>query len=886
MCLISAQPAEPGPLVRDVLIRDGSALRLQAPTPIDFDDIKLFFDELSAESRYLRFHGVGASDIAARSAVQAQGDDRVTLIARFGGRVVAVAGFEGLREPRVAEVAFAVADDFQNRGVGMRMLEQLAEIAAERGIKRFDAEVLFSNGAMLRVFEDAGYAVRRASSFGEVTVSLDITPSEAVWERIDERDHVSAVASLRPLLAPSSIAVVGAAEAPGNVGRAVLANITSGHFEGLARPVNRDGDVVCSRPAARSLAELGVTPDLVIIAATGDELLEFAEEAAASGARALLVVPGDLNTDGGRSVVREERLLEIARGSGMRIVGPSSLGVINTAPEVCMNATFSPARVRPGRLAIGAQAAAPGLGLLAHAQARGMGISVLVSVGGHADVSSNDLLEWCEADERTAVVMLYVESFANPERFTRVARRVSRHKPILMVKGRRSAERARSNARSRTGAALRGDAVVDAVLHQAGVLRFHSSEELFHVAQLFENQPLPNGSRIGIVSNSASVATLAADACATRGLEARNARGAPYPAVLALGAGGSEYAAHVRQLLASASVDAVMGCYVDHPGGDPEGVLDAIAVASSAQHKPVVACVVRSDGRLPSTSGAGVPNYAFPESCVAALARAAERRQWLSRPLGVRPEYPDLDRSAARALISSVLDREPAGGWLSPSDADALLATHGIRVAASYRCRELERVLAVTSEIGGPVALKADFPGPAHASEIDAVLLGLEGESALRSGWRELERRVQTARREWSGAIVQPLVAPGADLLVGAFRDPHLGAVITFGLGGRHAGLGEQIACRRPPATDVEADELIDSCQGVSTVLDRFRGEAQLDRGALRELLLRFALMLQEVPEVVEADLNPVRCTTHSSLVLELRVRAERRSPVERVKTW
>ena len=502
------------------------------------------------------------------------------------------------------------------------------------------------------------------------------------------------------------------------------------------------------------------------------------------------------------------------------------------------------------------------------------------------DASPNDLLEWCEADERTAVVMLYVESFSNPERFVRVAQRVSRRKPILVIKGRRSAERARSQARSQTMAALRGDAVVDAVLRQAGVLRFDSSEELFHVAQLFESQPLPSGRRIGIVSNSPGVATLAADACATRGLETRDARGAPYPELLALGAGANEYAALVRQLLASASVDALMVCYVNRPGGDPEGVLDAISAVSSGERKAVVACVVRSDGRLPSSSGAGVPNYAFPESCVAVLARAADRRKWLSRPLGVRPQYPDLDRSRARAVISSVLEREPAGGWLSRGDAEALLATHGVRVAPSYRCRDLERVLAVAREIGGPVALKADFASPAQASEIDAVLLGLEGESALRSGWRELERRVQTAGREWRGVIVQPLVASGADLLVGAFRDPDLGAVIAFGLGGRHAGLGEQIACRRPPATDVEADELIDSCQGVSTVLDRFRGGAQLDRGSLRELIVRFAVMLEEVPEVAEADLNPVRCTTDGSLVLDVRVRVERPRPAERVKTW
>ena len=428
-------------------------------------------------------------------------------------------------------------------------------------------------------------------------------------------------------------------------------------------------------------------------------------------------------------------------------------------------------------------------------------------------------------------------------------------------------------------AALRGDAVIDAVLRQAGVLRFDSSEELFHVAQLFESQPLPRGRRIAIVSNSASVATLAADACATRGLEASDVRGAPYPVLLGLGAGAQEYAARVRELLANAGIDALMVCYVDRLEGDPQGVLDAISEVSEGQPKPVVASVVRSDGRLHASTRVGVPNYVFPESCVAVLARAAERRAWLSR-------YSGLDGTAARALIASFLDHEPAGGWLSLADAEALLATHRIPVAVSYRCRELERALAVAREIGGPLALKADFAAPSHGSEIDAILLGLEGEAAVRSGWRELERRVQTAGREWIGAIVQRLVAPGADVLVGAFSDPDLGRVIAVGLGGRQAGLAETVAFRLPPATDVEADELIDSSQGVAIELDGFRGAAPLDRQALRELILRFALLLAEVPEVVEADLNPVRCTTDSSLVLDMRVRIERRHPLKRVKTW
>jgi acyl-CoA synthetase (NDP forming)/GNAT superfamily N-acetyltransferase len=880
----------PGPggesqrLVRDVLLRDGSTLRLQAPTPADFGDIREFFDGLSLESRYMRFHGYGRTDLAARAAAEAGGVDRVALIARHEGSVVAVAGFDGLREPCAAEVAFAVADDWQRRGTGTRMLEQLAEIAAGRGINRFDAEVVLGNQAMLGVFEGAGFGVRRRDSFGELTVSLDIRPTEAALERIDERDHFAAVASLRAILAPSSVAVVGAAATPGSLGRAVLANIVAGGFRGVVTPVNRDGGVVCSMRAARSLAELEIAPELVIIAAVGDELLEVAVDAAASGARALLVVPAGAEENGEVSLGREERLLEIVRGAGLRMVGPNSWGVLNTAAEVSLNTTFTGASVRAGGLAICSQWG--GLGLLGNAAARQLGVSMFASVGDRADVSTNDLLECWEQDERTTAVMLYVETFGNPEHFTRIARRVSRKKPILALKGRRSAELARSEPLSDTAAALRGDEVADALLHHAGVLRFRSGEELFNAAVFFESQPLPSGREIGIVSNSPRVATLGANACVTYGLKVAAASEAQNPLVLGISAGPDEYAASIRQLLGDAGIDALTVYYSDRLDGDPQAVLDAISAVSAGQPKPVVASVVRSDGRLPGRSGPGVPNFLFPESCAAVLASAAERRDWLSRPLGEPPHYPGLDAAAARALITSLLEREPAGGWLSPGDAEALLATHGIPVAASDRCRELERAVAVAQEIGGPVALKADLAAPAHASDIGAVLLGLEGEPAVRSGWRELERRVRAAGREWIGAIVQPLAAPGADVLVGAFSDPGLGSVIAAGLGGRQAGLAETVAFRLPPATDAEAAELIDSVKGVATQLDGYRGAAALDRDALRELILRFTRLLREIPEVVEADLNPVRCMTSGCLVLDTRLRIERRRPVERVKTW
>jgi acyl-CoA synthetase (NDP forming)/RimJ/RimL family protein N-acetyltransferase len=884
--VLRASAHEPQTLVRDVLLRDGSSLRLQAPTPVDFDDIKAFYDGLSPQSRHLRFHGWGRTDTVARADAEASGVDRLALIGRRDGRVVAVACYVGLREPGVAEVAFAVADDDQRRGIGMRMLEQLAEIGARRGIHRFDAEVMANNRPMLGVFEHAGFGVRR-EGFGELTVWLDITPTEAVLERIDERDHFAAVASLRPILAPSSIAVVGAAARPGNVGRAVLANIIGGGFEGVVTPVNRAGGVVCSLRAARNLGELEVAPELVIIAAAGDEVLEFAAEAAATGAQALLVLPAGPEENGEASLAREERLLEIVRGGGLRMVGPSSLGVLNTAAEVGLNATFTRASVRAGALAICSPSGAVGIGLLGHAAARQLGVSMFASLGNRADVSTNDLLECWEHDERTAAVILYVESFGNPEHFTRIARRVSRIKPILVVKGRRRAERVLNEARSHTAAALRGDAAVDALLHQAGVLRFRSGEELFNAAEFFERQPLPNGRRIGVVSNSAGVATLAADACATRGLEVREAGDAQNPLLLGISSGPGEYAASIRDLLGDASIDALMVYYVDFYDGDPEAVMEAISAVSEGQPKPVVASVLRSDGRLPGRNGLGVPNFLFPESCAAVLARAAERREWLSRPLGEPPQYSDLDGPAARVVISSFLDREPAGGWLSLAEAEALLATHAIPVAASRHCRDVERAVAVTAEIGAPVALKADFAAPAHASDIDAVMLGLEGEPAVRSGWRELERRVRAAGREWIGAIVQRLVPPGgADVLVGSIGDPDLGPVLAVGFGGRRAGLGRSAAFRLLPVTDAEADELIDSAEGVATQLDGFRGSAVLDREALRELMLRFALLLRELPEVVETDLNPVRCMPSGCVVLDMRLRIEHRRPVERVKTW
>jgi acetate---CoA ligase (ADP-forming) len=877
------------PLVRDVILGDGSTLRLRAPTPEDYEDIKAFYDRLSPESLHMRFHGMVGTDVPSRYMVEAGGVDRVALICRHGDRVVAAASYDRLLEPGVAEVAFAVADDFRRRWAATRLLEQLAAIAAEQGIRRFTAGVLADNYAALGVLKEAGFGIRRKGAGGEVTVVLDITPTESVQERIDERDHRGVVASLRMVLAPTSIAIVGASDAPDDPGGAVLSNVLDGRFQGVATPINSAGGVIRSIRVAHSIAGLQEVPELVVIAVPPPEVVDVAREAAEKGAKALVVLAGEMADEGGdQAREREERLLEIVRGAGMRLVGPDCLGVLNTDPQVSLNATFAGFRVLAGRLAICSESGAIGIALLGHAAARRLGVSSFASLGHRADVSTNDLLELWEEDPRTAVVMLYIETVGNPQRFARIARRVARRKPILAVKGHRRPEAARSEARTHTSAALHGDAVVDALLHHGGVQRFRSGEELFNAAEFFERQPLPSGRQIGIVANSAGVATLAADACATRGLIVAATRGrARNPLVMQFRAGSQDYLRGARGILRDAGVDALMAFYVDPLGGDPEGVLEVISVAAAGQGKPVVACVVTAEGALPIGRGAGVPNFRFPECCADVLARGVERREWLSRPVGEPPQYTDLDPAAARDLISSRLDRgQSKGRWLTRSEAEALLATHGVTVVPSHQCEEIDSAVAAAEEIGGPIAVKANRPPPAYAGDIDAVLLGLEGPAAIRAGWQELERRVRQSGWPFTGAVLQRLMPPGADLLVGTVIDPELGRVMAVGLGGRHGGLAGTAAFRLPPNTDIDADELIDASKAVTTQLDGSRGLPHLDRGALRALVLRFALLLRETPEIAEADLNPVRCMLNGCAVLDTRLRLEHARPIERVKTW
>jgi acetate---CoA ligase (ADP-forming) len=857
-------------VVRDVILRDGTVARLRSPGPADEAAIRAFYDGLDEDDRWMRFHGPGRTDVAARAAAQADGDARVALVAHREGEVAALAEYVRLREPGVAEVAFAVHRALRGLGLATRMLEQLAAIGAERGIHRFEAEVVAHNRPMLRVFTHTGFAVTRHSSFGEVHLELDIRPSDELAERRAERDHVATVASLRALLAPRSVAVAGAG--PDNVGGELLAGILRAGFRGVASAVNPGGRIVGSqRPAAR-VADLPEPPELLVVAVPAAEVLDAVDEAAAAGVRAVLVLStGFGETDEPEGRERQDALLARVREHGLRMVGPNSLGLVTTDPEVALRALVGRPAVQPGGIALSSQSGALGVALLGHVAARRLGISSFVSLGERADVSTNDLLEWWEDDERTRVVLMYVESFGNPRRFSEIAQRVARRKPIVCMKGARPAV---ALGASRTAQALGAEAPVDALLQQAGVLRVGTTQELFDVAALLERQPLTRGRSVGVVTTSGGLGTLAADAIAAGGLHLAPlapatvaALDAALPAAdrttnpvdMGIGAGPAEHAAAVEALLADEGVDAVVALHADLSGGQAGAVLAALDRV--AEGKPVLASVVDADGGMPARpDGWRVPNHRFPEAAIAALARSAERREWLARPLGqlAVPVGLDLEAAAeaARGVAAGCQD-----GWLDDAGVRALLATHGIPL------------LPAVAGTDGPVALKAVVEPPGSSSDVDAVLLGLEGEAALAAGEAELRRRIEAAGLPWRGATAQPLAEAGADVLVGAVTDPRLGPVVALGLGGRQAGPGTGAGFRLAPLRDADAEALLDASPAVAAWLDGERGGPPLARAALVDLLARLSALVTALPRLAECDLNPVRVTPYEAVVLDARVR-------------
>ncbi len=876
----------------DVILRDGRTLRLRPPSCGDADALLAFFCGLSERSLYLRFHGL--PELVPRlveSLVEPDWQERGALLGGHvdddGERVVAVANYVRLRDPKLAEAAFAVADEHQGRGIGTRLLEQLAARAAEVGIERFVAEVLPDNRAMLGVFESAGFELTRELEGGELEVQFPIAATESYREHVEARDHEAAVASLKPFFLPRSVAVIGASKRRGSIGGELFRNILAGDFSGTAYPVNRDGEPVAGVRAYRAIEEIPDAVDLAVITLPGAIVLGAAEQALREGVRALVVISAGFAEIGSKGIERQDQLLALVRAHGARLIGPNCLGIAVSEPS--LNATFAARSAPAGNIGFSSQSGALGLALLEAAESRGLGLSAFVSIGNKADVSTNDLLEWWEEDDTTEVVLMYVESFGNPRRFGRVARRVARTKPILALKSGTTATGQRA-ASSHTAALAGSEAAVNALFHQAGVIRATSLEELVDVAALLSNQPAPNGRRVAVLTNAGGLGILCADACEAAGLtlpelsdETRSGlsellaaeASVGNPVDMLGGATAETYASALPFILGDAHVDALVVLFVPTVTVTADEVAEAIenATTAAASQKPVLAVVLNATG-IPLAlrrEKAHVAAFHYPESAARALGRLAQRAEWLRQPHGIVPAVDGIDRDAADRVVERAL-RDGDDVWLTPADTRELLLSYGLPLVPERLAGGSDEAVAAAEELGFPVVVKTALPG-AHKIELDGIALDLADADAVRAA----------AGRIGGPLIVQPMIPGGAELLAGVVQDAVFGPLVAFGPGGVFAELIGEAAFRIAPLTDRDAEELVYGGKA-GRLVRGFRGAPAADGEALADLLLRLARLGEDIPAVAELDLNPVLALSDRCVAVDARARVQRRAVTTRAK--
>jgi acetyl coenzyme A synthetase (ADP forming)-like protein len=878
----------------DVILRDGTTLRLRAPASADADALVTFFAALSDRSRYLRFHGFQHAD---RTLVEPiVGPDWVergalvgTVAGETGETIVALGNYVRLRDPTAAEVAFVVADAFQGRGVGTRLLEQLAGRAAATGIEQFVAEVMSENRSMLDVFTGTGFKLVRELDGGEIEVRFPIAPTDDFRARVEERDHVAVAASLRPFFAPTSIAVVGASRRRGSIGGELFRNVLAAEFSGTAFPVNRTGEPVAGVRAYDSIEAIADPVELAVICVPGARVLQAAEAALRKGVRALCVISSGFAETGPEGRERQERLLALVRAHGARLVGPNCLGIASSAPK--LNATFAPRALPSGRIGFSSQSGALGLALLERAAERNLGFSAFVSIGNKADVSSNDLLEWWEEDADTDVVLLYLESFGNPRKFGRLAQRLARRKPILALKAGKTGAGARA-ASSHTAALAGSEAAVDALFRHAGVLRAHTLEELVDAAALFSSQPLPAGRRVGVVTNAGGLGILCADACEAAGLElpelagkTREALAQALPAEASLGnpvdllgsATAETYASVLPPLVADQHLDALIVLFVPPVIAGAEEVAAAIqrTLETLPPTKPVLVVIMSAEGTPAAlrTSTSAVAAFPYPESAASALGLAAQRAEWLRRPAGTVPALDGIDVRTARAVVDAELAKA-GGAWLEPAATRALLEAYTLPVVAERVAASGDEAVAAARELGFPVVVKTAAAG-AHKTEIGGIALDLRTEEHVRDAVARIRAPV----------ILQPFLRGGVELLAGIVQDPVFGPLVAFGPGGVLAELIGDAGFRIAPLTDIDADELVGEGKGGRLVAG-FRGAPPADKAALVDLINRLARLAEDLPEVTELDLNPVIATPQGCVAVDARARVGALMPPRSLKSW
>jgi acetate---CoA ligase (ADP-forming) len=874
----------------DVVLRDGSTVRIRPARPEDRDRLEDYFIAMSPETRRLRFWG---ASVDIRGVTEAALDqDRVehlTLLAFSGGdggTVVGGAQYLAMGGGR-AEVSFSVADELQGRGLGSLLLERLAAAASANGIHTFVAKILPENHVMIDVFRQSGFDVAIRATPGSIDVEFPTSTTPEAIDRFDRRRIEASINAVRTLLSPSAVAVIGASRDPDSIGGRLFHNLIDGGFPGPVYPINPNASVVHGVPAFASVTDVPGPVDVAFVAVPAPAVAEAARSAAAKHVRGLVVISAGFAETGGDGPTRQRELLEICRDAGMRLVGPNCMGIVNTDPGIRLNGTFASTRPPEGRVAFLSQSGALGLAVMDHATRLGLGLSSFVSIGNKADIDTNDLIAFWGRDERTDVILLYLESISDARRFARLAPEVARETPIVVVKSGRSTAGVRAAA-SHTGSLLAAsDVTVDALFRQSGVIRTETLEEMFDVATLLANQPPPAGNRVAIVTNAGGLGILCADTCEAEGLELpplAEATAASLTAFLppeastanpvdmVASADGDDYLRTIVEVGRDPGIDAVIVLYIPPLESAAPDVASGIVRAADELDGavPILTTFMSARG-LPEELRGGrgrLPSYTFPEQAAIALARASAYGTWHARDHGRIPVFVDLRTDEAAGIVATALER--GDGWLDPEEVDRLLACYGVPTAATVRATTPEAAAAAASTLGGVVALKAFGPELVHKTEIGAVALHVPIPEVVGRA-RAMKEAIEAGRLELTGFVVQRMVADGVEMFVGMEHDPVFGPVLAVGAGGTAVELTKDIAVRITPITDLDAGEMLRELE-TFPLLDGYRGAPRTDVHAIEQMLLRVGALVEDHPGISELDLNPVMALTDGAVVVDARV--------------
>ncbi len=867
-----------------IIMRDGSVAHLRLSNPLDEYQIKAFFHRISPESRWDRFLTIVEPDSRLVESLCNSEDPRsqltlvITRTVSKEEQIIGMASYYALDNEK-AEVAFTIDDAYQGKGLGTLLLERLAVLAASNGFRRFWAVTHPQNRRMIEVFHHSGFQITEKLRDGSVEVEFTVTPTKESVAHSEMLDRVFTAASIRPIFNPSSVAVIGASRNKKSIGFQVLHALRQ-RYKGKLFAINPNAKQIDTIPSYASIADIPENIDLAVLCVPKDFILHVVDECGQKGVRALIAITAGFAEAGKNGRELQQALVEKVRGHGMRLVGPNCLGVINTDPEVQLNASFSPVYPITGNISMSSQSGALGIGILEFGRHRNLGFSTFISVGNKADVSGNDLLNFWEQDPRTEVILLYLESFGNARRFSRIARRVSRTKPIVCVKAGRTLGGTRA-AGSHTAAIASNEVGVEALFQQTGVIRAETLEEMFHLAAMLSNQPLPRGKRIGIITNAGGPGILCTDACESSGLTVPEfsekmvkllqdavpfAASLGNPVDLIAAAEPKDYKRCIEVLLESDELDALIIIYIPVTQEETKSYISAIgeAIYSSREksniHIPIAACLMTEslNDQPIQLKNEKVPAYLFPESAARVIGKVASYAEWKRKPVGVICNFKDLSALDARSICDSAI-KTRGSGWLTSKETRDLLKAVDLKVPAGDVAASEEDAVKIARTIGYPVALKLASHTLIHKSEIGGVQLNLTSDEQVRAAFQQISKQVATLHsdKDMDGVLVQPMFSQGIEVIIGMTEDPLFGPLIGFGIGGIFVEVLHDIVFRIAPFTDVDAKEMVQGIKGYK-LIKGYRGHKPADEESIHELLLRVSRLVEQVPEISEIDLNPV----------------------------